>query len=80
MEYFLTLKMDSDEIDHVKIMAPVNEILSYQLVDAMGNILRGGTFRGEITFDTRPMPWGNYYVKLYRRTLLLTQPIIKVNR
>lgn len=67
-------------VDHIRIMSPVQELIGYQLEDGTGNIIWGGTFRSQLTLDTRPLPWGNYYLKLYRNTNFFTQPIVKTSR
>lgn len=67
-------------IDHIKIFAPINENLSYQVLDARGNIIMNHTFRSSTVVDTRRLPWGNYYLSVYRYSRLYVQPIIKTNR
>ena len=67
-------------IDHLRIFAPVNENLSYQLVDANGNIIMNGVFLREVIIDTRPLAWGSYFLNIYRHAKLYTKPVIKTSR
>jgi hypothetical protein len=67
-------------IDHIKLFAPINENLSYQVLDARGNILINRSFRSSTVVDTRRLPWGNYYLSVYRYSRLYVQPIIKTSR
>jgi hypothetical protein len=67
-------------MDHLRIFAPINEDLNYQVLDAMGNIIINRHFRNSATVDTRSLPWGNYYLAVYRYSRLYVQPIIKTSR
>jgi len=67
-------------IDHIKLFAPIQEDLSFQVIDAMGNILDNGTFRNTITIDTRPLPWGNYFIAVSRYSTFYVEPIVKTSR
>jgi hypothetical protein len=67
-------------IDHIKLFAPVNENLSYQVIDALGNVVLNRSFRSSTSVDTRSLPWGNYYLAVYRYSRLYVQPIIKTSR
>ena len=67
-------------IDHINLFAPINEVLSYQFLDAMGNVIMNRSFRSSTVVDTRMLPWGNYYLAVYRYSRLYVQPIIKTSR
>ncbi len=67
-------------IDHIKIFAPIQENLSYQLIDPLGIILDNGTFRNTMTIDTRSLPWGNYFLVISRYSIFYVEPIVKTRR